>query len=131
MEADEMTDVQAYDVGDLRAAVAGAVLVAGDAGYDDARAIWNGAIVKTPAIFVKATGADDVAKALAFAREQGLEVSVRGGSYSYAGSALVDGGLTIDLSEMRTVTVDPTRKTAVVAGGATWLDLDGAAQAHG
>jgi FAD/FMN-containing dehydrogenase len=125
-----MTDVQAEAMDALRTAIAGTVILPGEAGYDEARAIWNGAIDTKPAVFVKARTSNDVVAALGFARARGLEVSVRGGGHSYSGSALVDGGMTIDLSEMRSVTVDPVRKTAAVGGGATWLDLDAAAQAH-
>src|SRR5205085_2958791 len=63
-------------------------------------------------------------------QSEGLEVSVRGGGHNFSGSALTDGGLTIDLTKMRTVTIDADTRRAVCGGGATWADLDGAAQEH-
>jgi FAD/FMN-containing dehydrogenase len=107
------------------------VLVAGDEAYDGARSIWNGAIDKKPGVIVRCRDAADVATALQHAREAGIEVSVRGGGHNVAGFALTDGGLTIDLSAMRDVAVDPANRRATCGGGATWEELDGACQQHG
>src|SRR4051812_9585083 len=91
-----------------------------DPGYDEARAIHNGLVDKRPALIVRCRGAEDVVAALALARDSGLEVSVRGGGHNVAGRAVADGGLMIDLAEMRAIAVDPGRHTATAGGGATW-----------
>lgn len=115
----------------LRPDFRGALLLPGEEGYDDTRRIWNGGIDRHPAVIARCVGADDVATAVRFAREHDLAVSVRGGGHAVAGHAVCDGGIMIDLSLMRGVRVDPAARTARVAGGALWSDVDGAAQAHG
>ncbi len=115
----------------LRAGLGGSVLADGDAGYEDARSIFNSMIGKRPAAIAQCESAEDVRAALAFARENGLEVAVRGGGHSVAGACLADGGLTIDLRRMNAVSVDPGARTATVSGGAAWGDFDGACQPHG
>jgi FAD/FMN-containing dehydrogenase len=102
----------------------------GDDKYETARAVWNGAIDRRPALIVRPKTAGQVAHAVGFARATGLEVSVRGGGHSYAGNAVCDGGLMIDLAAMNRVTVDPSTRRASCGGGATWRDLDAAAQEH-
>lgn len=103
----------------------------GSAGYDEAVAIWNGAINRRPALVVRCASDGDVSAALAFARSAGLEVSVRGGGHNYAGSSLTDGGVMIDLSPMKAVSVDAAARRATCGGGTTWGELDEATQAHG
>ena len=115
----------------FRTGFSGTVLTPGDDGYDAARSVWNGAIDRHPAVIAQCTGAEQVAAAIAFARESGLEISVRGGGHNFAGFAVVEDGLMIDLSQMRSVSVDPAARRARCGGGATWADLDGAAQEHG
>src|SRR3954454_18200666 len=102
-----------------------------DSEYEEARAIWNGAHDKYPAMIVRCAGVADVMRAVEFARSEDLEVAVRGGSHSVAGFSTVDGGIVIDLSGMRSVRVDPERRTAVAQGGATWADFDHETQAFG
>ena len=111
--------------------VRGAVLRPGDQGYDDARAIWNGLIDRRPALIVQCTGAADVVDAVNFAREQNLLLSVKGGGHNVAGNAVNDGGLVIDLSQMRGVHVDPSTRTVRAQGGATWGDCDRETQLFG
>jgi FAD/FMN-containing dehydrogenase/pimeloyl-ACP methyl ester carboxylesterase len=115
----------------LRERLAGTVLVPGAPGWDDATRLWNGMIAKTPALVVQPTGPADVTAALAHARAHGLAVSVRGGGHNIAGTALVDGGLTIDMSRLREVAVDPVARTATVQPGCLLGDVDSAAQEHG
>ena len=115
----------------LRSDFGGEVLVDGDSGYEDARAIFNSMIAKRPAAIAQSTSAADVRSALGFARENGLEVAVRGGGHSVAGACLSEGGLTIDLRRMNAVSVDPDARTATVQGGTTWGDFDAATQPHG
>ena len=115
----------------LRAALRGEVLAPGDAGYDDARALWNGMVDRRPAAIVRVAGVDDVVAALRLAREQSLAVTARGGGHGVAGNALSDGGLVVDLSRLKDVTVDPAARTARAGGGVTLGELDAATQAHG
>jgi FAD/FMN-containing dehydrogenase len=110
---------------------AGELLAPGDPGYDDARALHNAAVDRRPALIARCAGPHDVTAALRHARRLGLAVTVRGGGHAAGGFALADGALAIDLSAMRAVSVDPVRRTARVQGGATWRELDAAAQAHG
>ena len=118
-------------VASLRPSITGDVLVAGDAGYDGARAVWNAVIDRRPAVIVRCKGTADVIGAVRFAREQRLPISIRGGGHNVAGHAVCDGGVMIDLSPMRGVRVDPERRRAWVEGGATWGDVDRATQAFG
>jgi hypothetical protein len=117
--------------GRLRSRFRGALLRPGEEGYDQARRIWNGDIDRRPALIARCAGADDVAEAVRFGREQDLLISVRGGGHAVAGHAVNDDGLMIDLSLMKTVTVDPVDRTARAAGGLLWSDLDAATQPSG
>jgi FAD/FMN-containing dehydrogenase len=126
-----VANITAGAVETLQAAIGGKVSQVGDAGYDDAVNIWNGAIARRPAVVASCTTSSDVAQALAFAQREGLEVSVRGGGHNYAGFALSDDGLMIDLTPMRAVTVDAETRRARCGGGTTWGELDAATQAHG
>ena len=116
---------------ELRQSVRGTVIVPGDVGYDEARAVWNGMIDKRPALVVRCAGVADVVAAVLFARSQDLEIAVRGGGHSLPGFSTTAGGLVIDLSPMRRVSVDEAGRRAVVDGGATWADVDQATQAVG
>jgi FAD/FMN-containing dehydrogenase len=119
------------EVGALAARVSGPVLVPGDAAYDAARSVHNGLIDRRPALIVRCRTTADVVAALAFARAQGLDVSVRGGGHSVAGRAVTDGAAMIDLAEMKRIAVDPDRATATAEGGVLWGELNDAAAAHG
>jgi FAD/FMN-containing dehydrogenase/thioesterase domain-containing protein len=116
---------------ELRGHVAGALLTPADAGFAEATRLWNAMIDKTPALVVQAAGTADVAAAVEFARELGLAVSVRGAGHNIAGTALAQDGLTIDMSLLREVVVDPEARTATVQPGCTLADVDRATQAHG
>jgi FAD/FMN-containing dehydrogenase len=102
-----------------------------DRDYDDARAVWNGAIDRRPRVIARCSGTADVAAAVRYARDHDLEIAVRGGGHNVAGTAVCDGGIVIDLSAMRAVSVDPVERTALVQGGALWGDVDHETQAHG
>ncbi len=115
----------------LRDRIRGDVLVAGDDGYDAARAVWNAMIDRRPAAIVRPIDSADVRQAVLAAVANGLPVSIRGGGHNVAGHAVGDGALMIDLSGLRAVDVDPDAHVAHVAGGATWGDVDRASQVHG
>lgn len=115
----------------LRTALRGTVITPEDADYDEARTIWNAMIDKSPAFIVRCTGSTDVVLALAFARTHALPLAVRGGGHNIAGSGLADGGLVIDLSQLRSVQVDMNAMRAIVEPGALLADVDRATQAHG
>lgn len=116
---------------ELRTAVDGNVITPNDAEYDEARTLWNGAIDRHPAVFVRAASTDDVATAIATAREHDLPLSVRGGGHHVTGIALVDDGLVVDLSGMDEVSIDPESHTAQVGPGARVADVLGPAQEYG
>ncbi len=115
----------------FRAGFSGQALTPGHPDYDRARAIWNGAIDRKPAVIACCTTAEQVAAAIRFARAGEFQIAVRGGGHSYAGNSVCDGGLMIHLGAMNGVAVDPTALRAVCGGGATWADVDAATQAHG
>ena len=117
--------------GELRRSLVGTVLGPADAEYDAARRCFNALVDRRPALIVRCVGTADVATAFDFARTHGLEVAVRGGGHNPAGHCVLDGGLVIDLSGMRTVDVDGEARIARAQGGATWLDFDAATQAFG
>ena len=112
----------------LRSRFAGHLIEPADAGYDQARLVWNALANKRPALVARCARIEDVVAALDFAREQGLLVAVRGGGHSIPGLSTCDGGVVIDLSPMSRVTVDAQRRTARVEGGALLRQLDSAAQ---
>ena len=115
----------------LRADFRGQLILPGDEGYDAARAVWNGAIDRRPALIAMASGTCDVVTAVRFAREQGLPVSIRGGGHSAAGFAVADDALLIDVSALKEILVDPAARTAVAGSGLRWRELDAATQAYG
>jgi FAD/FMN-containing dehydrogenase len=126
-----MTNLHTPQIAALRAAIAGRVLQAEDEGYEQARQVWNAMIDRRPALIVQCSATDDIALALRFARQHGLEVAVRGGGHNIAGNSISDGGLMIDLSGLRAVEVSPAKRRAWVQPGATLADLDAATQRHG
>jgi FAD/FMN-containing dehydrogenase/pimeloyl-ACP methyl ester carboxylesterase len=123
--------LRALHVAALRERLRGPVLLPRDAGFEDATRLWNGLIERTPALVVQPTGPADVVAAVAFAREHDLAVSVRGGGHNIAGTALADGGLTIDMSRLRDVVVDPDARTATVQPGCLLADVDRETQRYG
>lgn len=114
----------------LKVDIKGEVVLPVDASYDEVREIWNGMIDKRPAVIVQCQGADDVVHALAFARRNNLDISIRGAGHNIAGNAICDDGLMIDLSTMKNVRVDTDHQRAYVEPGATLGVFDAAAQAH-
>jgi len=109
----------------------GACFTPSDAGYDDARMVWNGSIDKHPAIIARCGGVADVIDAVNFARANGVLVAVRGGGHNVAGNAVCDGGIVIDLGAMNAVRVDVAARRVRAGGGATIGDVDRETQAFG
>ncbi|MFI4930511.1 MAG: FAD-binding oxidoreductase, partial [Burkholderiales bacterium] len=115
----------------LKASLRGRLLLPNDDGYDRARTVWNAMIDRRPALVVCCAGVADIRQAVTFARGHGLLTAVKGGGHNIAGNAVCDGGLLIDLSHMRAVTVDPVASVAHVEPGATLGDFDHECQAFG
>lgn len=109
----------------------GEVITPGDARYDRARALWNGAVDRRPRYIARCTSTADVIAALRFGRERDVPVTVRAGGHGVAGWALCDDGLVLDLRCMKRISVDPQRATATVQAGVLWGELDGVSQAVG
>ncbi len=115
----------------LAASFGGRIIQPADASYDQVRKVHNGLIDKRPAFIAECRGVADVVDAITFARDQRLEIAVRGGGHNVAGRASVDKGIMIDLSQMRGVGVDATNRTAYAQGGATWKIFNRETQLHG
>ena len=115
----------------LQASIKGRVVQPGDLDYDEVRALWNAMIDRRPAVIVQCTHSSDAVHALRYAREQGLDITTRGAGHNIAGNGMCEGGLVIDFSTMKAVSIDPERRRALVEPGATLADFDAAAQAHG
>jgi FAD/FMN-containing dehydrogenase len=118
-------------IAELAQALRGDLVTPADAGYDEARAIWNGAHDRRPALIARCAGVGDVMRAVEFARSEELLVAVRGGKHSIPGFSTCDDGIVIDLSPMQGVRVDPDARTAVAQPGVTWSGFDHETQAFG
>jgi FAD/FMN-containing dehydrogenase len=115
----------------LSASFAGTVITPEDEVYDAARAVWNGTVDVRPALIARCATTEDIAAVVNLARTAGCPLSVRAGGHSVAGLSMCEGGIVIDLSMLRAVTVDANERLAVVEPGATWADFDAATAAHG
>src|SRR5205807_4209611 len=101
---------------ELREALRGELVLTGDVAYDEARSVWNGMIDRRPSLIARCNGTSDVIAAIGFARSEGLDVAVRGGSHNVAGNATCDGGMVIDLSPMKGIRVDPDARSVRAQG---------------
>ncbi|MFM0030246.1 FAD-binding oxidoreductase [Paraburkholderia madseniana] len=126
-----MVSVSSSAAEELKAAIRGELLLPGDAGFDEARSIWNAMIDRHPALILRCAGVADVRRGVAFARDNNLPLAVHSGGHNIAGTALCDDGLVIDLSPMKSVFIDPVAQRAYVEPGATLGDFDHEAQAFG
>jgi FAD/FMN-containing dehydrogenase len=115
----------------LRQRLRGRLLLPGDEGFEEATLLWNGMIDKTPALVVQPTGTADIVASVNFARDQRLALSVRGAGHNIGGTALADAGLTLDMSRLRGVVVDPEARTATAQAGCLLGDVDRETQLHG
>jgi len=123
--------IAAGSIDALKGGLKGTLLAQDSPGYDEARTIWNAMIDRRPGLIVRCAGTADVIKSVQFANTHELLVAVRGGGHNIAGNAVCEGGLVIDLSEMKSVRVDPKARRAWVEPGATLADLDRETQAFG
>jgi FAD/FMN-containing dehydrogenase len=123
--------VMADDIDVLRQVIEGEVIRPGDRVYDDARKVWNGAVDRRPGAIVRCAEVSDVVAAVRLARERDLLVSVRGGGHGVGGHAVCDGGLVIDLSPMKAIDVEPSRRTARAEAGVLWGEFDRETQVFG
>jgi FAD/FMN-containing dehydrogenase len=119
------------DLKTLRDQMTGVVLDSHAAGYDQARRVHNGLIDKHPAAIVRCHTSSDIAAAIQFAHARSLEISVKGGGHNVAGRATIEGGLLIDLSAMKAISVNPARRTVTAEAGVTWGELNRETQKHG
>ncbi|HEY0536562.1 MAG TPA: FAD-binding oxidoreductase [Actinoplanes sp.] len=118
-------------VGELASVLRGDLIRPDDPGYDEARAIWNGAHDRRPALIARCRGVADVLRTVEFARSEGLPLAVRGGGHSIPGFSTVDDGIVLDLSLMKGIRVDPSRGTVTAQAGCLWSDVDAETQAFG
>ena len=125
------TRIREEDLDKLVASLRGRMIRPGDDGYEEARKVHNGLIDKRPGLIVVCAGVADVIESVNFARTNDLLVAVRGGGHNVAGTGVCDGGILVDLSQMRGIRVDPERRLASAQGGATWGDITHETQAFG
>jgi FAD/FMN-containing dehydrogenase len=125
------TPTETIDTTALAAQVRGEIITPADDGYEAARQVYNRDIDRSPAMILMCRDVADVIAGVTFARERGLDLSVRGGRHNVAGFGVNEGGVVLDLRQMNNVHIDPERRLASVGGGATWGDVDHAAWAFG
>ena len=126
----DVRQMRQADIDALSGRISGGLLGRGDKGYDDARKVWNATVDHRPALIARCMNDADVQAAVRFAAAERMRLSVRGGGHHIAGNAVVEGGLMIDLSGWRAVSVAVAKRTARVAPGALLCDFDREAQAH-
>ena len=121
----------ALSTSQLRSMFNGDVIAPGDTDYDQARALFYGGMDRHPAVIIRIKDADEVARVISLARETGLPLAVRGGGHSVAGHSVIDGGIVLDLSDMRDLQIDVEGRTAWAEAGLTAGEYTTAAAAHG
>jgi FAD/FMN-containing dehydrogenase len=126
-----MKTLSQKSIENLKSKVKGNVILPADPGYNEVRKVWNAMIDRSPAVIVQCADAGDVSHSISFARDNGLEISIRGAGHNIAGNAVCDNGVVIDFSRMRKVHVDAEKRRAHVEPGATLGEMDKATQAHG
>ena len=131
LDGDDRAALGPANVQELRDRLEGDVLLPGDDGWDAATTLWNAMASTSPALVAQPASAHDVAAVVDLARREGLLLSVRGGGHNIAGTALAPGAVTLDMSRLAAVTVDPRARTATVGAGAVLGDVDRATQEHG
>ena len=121
----------AAEVKEFRASLKGKLLLARDAGYEEARRVWNGSIDRHPALIARCESREDIVRAVQFASAHSLLTAVKGGGHSLSGHSTCEGGLMIDLSPMRQITLDREKRVARAQPGVLLAALDGECQAAG
>ena len=116
---------------EIGASFAGEIVGPDDAGYDEARTVYNAMIDRRPALVARCANIPDVAAAIAFARRHDLLLAVRGGGHNGGGLGVCDDGVVLDLSLLNSIEVDPANNTVRVGGGCTWGKVDAATHPHG
>lgn len=111
--------------------IQGEVLSPGDSEFDEARSLWNVRFDRKPDLIARCTSHDDVAQAVAYAKDEGVELSVKCGGHNYAGKTVAEGGVLIDLSAMKSIEVDTEARTVRIGAGVTGAELDAATQENG
>lgn len=129
--ADREITLQEDIIRKFKESLRGELILANEAGYDDARSIWNAMIDRRPALIARCLGVADVVNSVNFAREHGVTLSIKGGGHNIAGLAVCEDGLMLDMSRMRGVWVDPASRTARAQAGCLLGDVDRETQVHG
>lgn len=124
-------NIQSKKISTLKTLIDGQVILPGESGYDDSRAIWNAMFDRRPALIVKCSNAADVKHAVEFGKQNDLVIAVKGGGHNSAGTAVCDDGIMIDLSPMQKVDVDPDKGIVKVEGGCLLGTVDATTQKHG
>src|SRR5215213_2891685 len=130
VEHKKVTDV-GISIPQLRATIKGRVITPDDAGYDQARSVFYGGFDRRPALIARVADATDVSHVVSLARETGLELAVRSGGHSVAGHGVSNGGIVLDLADMRALDIDAQRRTAWAETGLTAGDYTNATGAYG
>jgi FAD/FMN-containing dehydrogenase len=123
--------VEESAIQEFKGSLRGELIRPGNGSYDEARRVWNGMFDRRPALIARCSGTADVISAVNFARDNRLQAAVRGGGHSIPGHSVCDGGLVIDLSQMRGIRIDPSARTARAQSGAKWVEFDHETQAFG
>ena len=131
MTMTQNVDTHQAVINDLKGRIRGPLVRPGDPGFDDARSVWNAMIDRRPGLIVRCLGVADIVACVNAAREHGIPLSVKGGGHNIAGLAVCDGGLTLDMSLMRGVWVDPAGRMARAQAGCLLGDVDAETQVHG
>jgi FAD/FMN-containing dehydrogenase len=126
----KLSDLKNASLPIFKSQFSGEILFPDSEKYDAARRIWNGMIDRKPVMIAQCKSSADVAAAILFARENNIIVSVRGGGHNVAGNSICDGGLMIDLSQMKGIAIDIAGETAKVQAGVIWRELDAATLPH-
>ena len=131
MRISSLSSSSGISMPDLRDELSGRVIGPDDAGYDEARTVFPGGLDRRPAAIVRVADAHDVSRVVALARENGLELAIRSGGHSAAGHSVTDGGIMLDLSDMRRLDIDPQQRTAWAQTGLTAGQYTTVTGAHG
>ncbi len=126
-----MSNISGDSIKDLKSRLRGALIEPGDAGYDEARKVYNAMIDKKPRMIARCADVADVMSCVNFARENKLLLAIRGGGHNAGGLGIADGALVIDLAPIKYTRIDPQAQTVTVGGGCTWGDVDHATHAFG